>query len=254
MARSIEAVSFDLWDTMIADQTDEPERKSRGLRTKVDERRYLVHEALARHRDIAFDVVAAACRVADTAARKVWLERHVTWTARERLCVVLEGLGRELPGDDLDRLATQHETMEIDVPPDAVPGIGEALAVLGERYRLCVVSDTLISPGRVLRALLAHHGLDRHFGVFVFSDEIGCSKPDPRTFQAAAGKLGVDPGAMAHVGDREGTDIAGAHAVGMKAVLFTARRRTDEATTSADAVCRRAADLPAIIDGLSGAP
>ena len=254
MARTIEAVSFDLWDTMIADQTDEPKRKSRGLRSKVDERRHLVHEALARHGDISFDVVAAACHFADMAFRKVWLGQHVTWTVRERLCVLLDDLGRELPGDELDRLVARHETMEIDVPPDAIPGIGEALAALGERYRLCVVSDALISPGRVLRALLAHHGLDRHFSAFVFSDEIGCAKPDPRTFHAAAEQLGVDPGAMVHIGDREGTDVAGAHAVGMKAVLFTARCRADEASTTAEAVCRRAADLPAIIDGLAGAP
>ena len=73
VTQRIEAVSFDLWDTMIADQTDEPKRKSRGLRTKVDERRHLVHEALARHGEISVDVVAAACRVVDKAARKVWL-------------------------------------------------------------------------------------------------------------------------------------------------------------------------------------
>ncbi len=251
MTQRIEAVSFDLWDTMIADRTDEPKREAQGLRTKVDERRHLVHEALARHGEISFDVVAAACRDADEAFREVWLGKHVTWTVRERLSVVLDGLGRELPADSFDRLVARHETMEIDVPPDAIDGIGEALAALGERYRLCVVSDALISPGRVLRELLAHHGLERHFGVFVFSDEIGCSKPDPRTFRSAAKQLGVDPGAMVHVGDREGTDVAGAHAVGMKAVLFTARRTVDEAITSADAVCRRAADLPAIIDGLA---
>ena len=251
MARTIEAVSFDLWDTMIADQTDEPKRKSRGLRSKVDERRHLVHEALARHGGIAFDVVAAACRVADTAFRKVWLGQHVTWTVRERLCVMLDGLGRELPGDELDRLVARHETMEIDVPPDAIPGIGEALAALGERYRLCVVSDALISPGRVLRALLAHHGLDRHFSAFVFSDEIGCSKPDPRMFHAAAEQLGVDLAAMVHIGDRDHNDVKGPQALGMKAVLFTAVRDADENDTSADAICRDHAELPAIIDRLA---
>ena len=87
----------------------------------------------------------------------------------------------------------------------------------------------------------------------MFSDEVGCSKPDPRMFRLAAERLGVDLGAMVHIGDREDTDIKGAHAVGMKAVLFTAVRRVDESTTGADAVCRRAADLPAVVDRLAGA-
>ena len=253
MTQRIEAVSFDLWDTMIADQTDEPKRKSRGLRTKVDERRHLVHEALARHGEISFDVVAAACRVADTAARKVWLERHVTWTARERLGVLLDGLGRELPANELDRLAAQHETMEIDVPPDPVPGTGAALAALAGRYKLAVVSDALVTPGRVLRELLAHHGLERHFAAFAFSDEVGCAKPDARMFRAAADELGVEPGEMVHVGDREHNDVRGAQALGMKAVLFTGVRNADEAATGADAVCRSHADLPAMIDRLAAA-
>ena len=39
--------------------------------------------------------------------------------------------------------------------------------------------------------------------------------------------------------------------LGMKAVLFTAVRDVDRDRTSADAVCDRHADLPAIIDKLA---
>ena len=41
-------------------------------------------------------------------------------------------------------------------------------------------------------------------------------------------------------------------ALGMMAVLFSGVRDVDEATTSADAVCRDHAELPAIIDRLAG--
>ncbi len=253
MAERIEAVTLDLWDTMIADQTDEPKREARGLRRKTDEHRHLIHRALVRHGAIPPDVVAAAYDVTDVVFKKVWHDHHVTWTMPERLKVLLAGLGRELPGDEFDGLVMRLETMEFDVPPDAVPGIADALAALHESYKLCVVSDALVTPGRVLRELLGHYGLDRFFSAFVFSDEVGCSKPDPRMFHLAAERLGVDLGAMVHIGDREDTDIKGAHAVGMKAVLFTAVRRADESTTGADAVCRRAADLPAVVDRLAGA-
>ncbi len=253
MAERIEAVTFDLWDTMIVDASDEPKREARGLRGKLAECRHLVHEAVSRHGEVAFDTVATAYDVADAAFDRVWMTLGVTWTVRERLDIVLGGLGRELPDEELDRLVARHEAMEIEVPPDAAPGIADALSALRGRYKLAVVSDALITPGRVLRQLLAHHGLERYFSAFAFSDEIGCAKPDGRMFRAAAEGLGVDPAEMVHVGDREHNDVGGAHALGMKAVLFTVIRDADEAATSADAVCRRAADLPAIIDRLGGA-
>ena len=42
----IKAVTFDLWDTMVVDESDEPKRAAQGLRSKRDERRHLVWEAL----------------------------------------------------------------------------------------------------------------------------------------------------------------------------------------------------------------
>ncbi len=250
MAGNIEAITFDLWDTMIRDESDEPRRKARGLGSKHDDRRRLLHEALASVAEIPYATVATAYDVADAAFTKVWKEHHITWTQRERLGVLLAGLGRELPPDALDRLVETTENMEIDVPPDTVEGIAAALETLAGRYKLCVISDTIVSPGTVLRRLLDHHGLLKHFGAFVFSDEAGCSKPNPRMFHLAAEQLGVDFARMVHIGDRDHNDIKGPQALGMKAVLFSAVRDVDEATTSADAICRDHADLPAIIERL----
>ncbi len=251
MARNIEAITFDLWDTMICDETDEPKRAAQGLASKPRARRELLHEALGRHGEIAYETLSAAYDVADAAFNKVWKGHAVTWTVAERLRVLLAGLGRELPAAEFERVVEATENMEIEVPPGAVPGVAEALAALAGRYKLCVVSDALISPGRVLRRVLAHNGLEDYFDGFVFSDEIGCSKPDPRMFQAAAEQLGVGLEAMVHVGDRDHNDVKGPQALGMKAVLFTAVRKADENNTSADAICRDHAELPGIIERLA---
>ncbi len=251
MAARIKAVSFDLWDTMIEDESDEPKRKARGLGSKRDDRRRLVHEALDRDEAIAYETVAVAYDVADAAFTKVWKEHHITWALRERLRVLLAGLGRGLPQDEIDRVVEATENMEIDVPPDAVPGVARAIEELAGRYKLCVVSDAIVSPGRVLRRLLDHHGLLGHFSGFVFSDEVGCSKPDPRMFHLAAEQLGVDLREMVHIGDRDPNDVKGPQALGMRAVLFSGIRDVDEATTSANAVCRDHAELPAIIERLA---
>ena len=251
MATSIEAITFDLWDTMICDETDEPRRAAQGLAPKPRARRELLHEALSRHGEISYQTLSTAYDVADAAFNKVWKGHAVTWTVAERLGVLLDGLGRELPADEFERVVEATETMEGTMPPDEVDGIGQALAVLAGRYKLCVVSDALVSPGRVLREMLRRHGLEDYFQGFVFSDEIGCSKPDPRMFQAAAEQLGVGLEAMVHIGDRDHNDVKGPQALGMKAVLFTAVRDADENTTSADAICRDHADLPGIIDRLA---
>ena len=249
----IRAITFDLWDTVIHDDSDEPKRAAAGLPSKREARRALVREALTGHSAVPPDVVDAAYDVADAAFNKVWHDQHVTWSVGERLSVLLRGLGRELPDAVLAGVTARIEEMEIEVMPDPVPGIGDAIETLAARYPLAVVSDAIHSPGRCLREWLERHGLLHHFGAFAFSDEVGRSKPHPDMFHRAAAGLGVDVNEMLHVGDREHNDVRGPHALGMKAILFTATRDRDRAGSAADAVCERAADLPGAVDRLAGA-
>ena len=251
MDRSIKAVTFDLWDTIVDDDSDEPRRRAMGLRTKADERRHLAWEALNSHAPISQEAVSRAYDVAEAAFNHVWKRHSITWTVDERLGVLLKGLGRDLPAGDMAALAGALGRMEGDVPPDPVPGIADALAALSRRYKLCVVSDAIVTPGEGLRELLEGHGLKKYFSGFAFSDEVGRSKPHRRMFECAARQLGVEVSEMVHVGDRDHNDIKGPQALGMKAVLFTATRDADKGSTSADAVCERHADLPGIIDALA---
>jgi putative hydrolase of the HAD superfamily len=249
---AIKAISFDLWDTIVHDDSDEPKRTAKGLPGKREARRRLLHAALAEDAPIAYETVALAYDVADAAFNKVWREHHITWTIGERLGVALRGLGRTLPEAALAKVVAAHERMEIEIRPDCIEGIGEALAALATRYKLCIASDAIVSPGWALRELLESYGLARHFSAFAFSDEVGRAKPDRAMFASAASALGVELAQMVHVGDREHNDVKGPHALGMKAILFTGSRDADRAATTADAVCERHADLPAIVDRLSG--
>jgi putative hydrolase of the HAD superfamily len=249
----IKAITFDLWDTIVHDDSDEPKRAAMGLRSKRQERRHLLWEALNGRAPIAPRTVSLAYDVGDAAFNKVWHDQHVTWTIAERLTVILKGLGRTLPHDAFAALVKAHEKMELDVPPDPIDGIGEALQDLARRYRLCVVSDAIVSPGWALRQLLEGHGLKRHFSGFAFSDEVGHSKPHRAMFESAADQLGVALDEMVHIGDREHNDVKGPHALGMKAVLFTGSRDADRARSTADAICERHSELPRVIDVLARA-
>ena len=249
----IKGVTFDLWDTMVRDDSDEPKRAARGLRAKFAERRHLLWEALNAVEPIEENRVTLAYDVADAAFNRVWHDQFVTWTIAERLQVALTGLGRSLPDDVFARVVRAHEDMEVELPPDPIEGIGAALADLAQRYKLCVVSDTIVTPGRGLRAVLDQHGLIGHFSGFAFSDEVGHSKPHRAMFQAAADQLGLALDELVHIGDRDHNDVKGPQALGMKAVLFTGARDRDSATTSAEAVCASHADLPGVIDRLAAA-
>ena len=250
---TLKAVTFDLWDTIVHDDSDEAKRAAQGLRSKREERRHLVWEALNAVEPIAPELVSLAYDTADAGFNVVWKENHINWTVEQRLRVVLKGLGRSLPGDAMARLIERTGAMEVEISPDPIEGIGEALQALAQRYKLAIVSDSIVTPGTGLRAILDKYGLQRHFEGFAFSDEVGHSKPHRSMFDSAAGQLGVEVSELVHIGDRDHNDVKGPHAIGAKAILFTGSRPDDREMTTADAICEHHRDLPAIVDRLAQA-
>jgi putative hydrolase of the HAD superfamily len=247
----IRAITFDLWDTVFVDDSDEPKRADQGLAAKPIERRNLVEKFLKQTNPVARELIDVAYDTTDAAFRQVWYGRNITWTVHERLAVLLKRLDRQLPPGQMDELVRLHEDMELGPRPDIASGVGQALKELHGRYRLGVISDAIFSPGRALRQLLEHYDLLKYFDSFIFSDEIGAAKPMPVVFDAAAGELGVEPSQLCHIGDREAKDIAGPHAVGAKAILCTVVKDRGSEKTAADAICRSFEELPAIVENLS---
>ncbi len=245
--RKVGVLTFDLWDCLFRDDSDEPKRTAAGRPPKPVERRSLVHEYLSQHAPIDRAVVDLAYDVTDAAFRKVWHDQHVTWTVAERLSVLLDGLKRKLPPADFDRLVRLHEEMELEFRPDPAPGAVEALRALHGRYPLAIVSDAIFSPGRALRELLRGAGMLDYFDFFVFSDELGYSKPHPAVFAAVAQHYGIDIADIVHIGDRPHNDIGGPHAVGARAVLLTVVKQRDLEGHVPDAVCDDYGKLPDII-------
>ena len=247
MPAMVKALSFDLWDTVIHDDSDEPKREKMGLPSKAAQRRILAHAALAQHGAIDKHVVDVAFDTTDAAFRQVWYGLSVTWSVRERVGVLLKGLKRDLPKAELDEFIDALERMELEVQPDPVPGALAALKALKGKYKIAVISDAIYTPGRNLRKLLELWGVKDCFDHFVFSDEVGCSKPDPRCFTEAAKGLGVAVTDLVHLGDRVEKDVDGAVAVGARAVLIPITRKPTASPDKAAAVCDDYAKLPEIL-------
>ncbi len=247
---TIKAVSFDLWDTVFADDTDEPKRAAAGLEPKPVARRELVHRYISKQTPVERALVDCAYDTADAAFRMVWYKQHVTWSVLERLMLVLEGLKTTLEKNDLLELVRAHETMELEVSPELVPGVAQAIRDLSSRYTLLVISDTVFSPGWALRKMLAKYDLEKYFSGFLFSDEAGMSKPTPELFHRAAKLAGCDIEQLVHIGDREDKDVFGPKAVGAKAIFMTAAVDRGSDDTVADAICSDYSDLQNIISSM----
>lgn len=247
----IKAITFDLWDTVIHDDSDEPKRIAAGELSKREARRQLATDAFSENAKTDRRDVLIAYDTMEAAFSHVWHDQHVTWTVAERIAVLEKGLGHELASETERRLVNALEEMEIAIAPDPVPGVADALKDLSRRFKLGVVSDAIYTPGRCLRQWLEMHGLKQYFHGFAFSDEVGRSKPHRSMFASVADQLGVRIEEMLHIGDRDHNDVKGPHNLGMKAILFTATRSLDKNDTSADAVCERYADLPGIIDHIA---
>lgn len=235
--KRIGVVTFDLWDCVFCDETDEPKRAAAGLPSKYEARRQLLHEALNQHGPIDRAAVDIAFDVADQAFRKVWHEQYVTWTTPERIQVILAGLNRNLPKSDMDAVSDAIERMELDYSPDLAAGVREGLESIHGKYKLAVVSDAIFSPGKYLRELLKKYDLYSYFDFFSFSDEIGHSKPHPAMFEAVAEHFGVECADIVHIGDRPHNDIGGPHAIGARGVLLTVVKNRPLDDHTPDAVC-----------------
>lgn len=250
MSKPIKTVSFDLWDTVFIDDSDEPKRAAAGLPPKSIQRRQLVQQFLERQGPIARELVDRCYDTTDAAFREVWYGQNVTWPVRVRLTILLQGLGRKLPENEFAELVRLHEDMELEVKPDLLLGVGEALESIKGKYKLAVISDAIFSPGRALRELLRHYDLLHYFDYFVFSDEVGYSKPDPRAFHMVAKNTGCSLEEIVHLGDREAKDIAGPHAVGARGILVPIAKDRGGPNSKADAVCRDFRELAAILQKL----
>jgi putative hydrolase of the HAD superfamily len=251
----ISAITFDFWDTIAVDDSDEPKRAALGLPGKAEARVQLFAERIvARYPHITYEQAAEAYRQANQQFRHDWHENHRTPGVPARIYDAYTHLGlKPPPGSyarlvrEIDELVREIETMEIRIPPNFAEGVHNTLALLAEDYKLGIISDTIHTRGNGLRQLLMQQGLLQYFSYFVFSDEVGAAKPSLQVFRQASLGLGFPPWQIVHIGDRESNDVDGPLTVGMRAILFTGIVDRGSARTRAHAVCRNFRDIPALV-------
>ena len=208
---------FDLWGTLI--QADGPEEG----RIRDELRQRMVSDSLA-ELGLSYEPhrMAKAFECAGTELAGVH-ESGRDLTAEGRTVLYMRHLDPEL-GDKLDsgawdRLHKAILTPALSTRPPVVPGAAETLRdVKALGLSIGLISNAGITPGFVLREILAGHGLLDHLDDTIFSDEAEMSKPTTAIFEMALDAFGVAPEDAAFAGDQPVLDVLGPQSAGIRAI------------------------------------
>ncbi len=100
---------------------------------------------------------------------------------------------------------------------DVIPTL-DVLSHLG--LKIGILGNVLFWPSRLTVSLLDRTGLSKYFSTYVFSDQVGFSKPDREAFLKYAEIVGCEPERIIHIGDNVVEDVGGALSSGFNAVLI----------------------------------
>lgn len=250
---AIRAVVFDLGHTLWDYAPTEAARRYNILR---------LHDRLAQDLAEATPEPSAIDRAIGAVARRWfrdWDERidgYVQPPSDRLIAEALGSLGLALPDSAVTELTAIFFGSELDMPvvePDTLAAIG---ALHGRGLALGCVTNTITTEAGI-RDALTRLGMMRYLRSVVASSATGYRKPHPSLFRRALEELDVAPEAAVFVGDRLFDDVAGAQAIGMRAVLTQQYRQEplDALDVAPDAVITRLAELPdaiARLDALAG--
>lgn len=245
----IKGVTIDLWGTLLLDSPAADERYRR-------ERLVRIAEALDdRGIEVPLSALARGYEESRRQLVKIWrqlrdvpVERHAA--------ILLHAVDPALPGrldaDGLAAVAWAYASPALDAPPPLDPGAAGALKGLNDRgIAVCLVSNTLRTPGTVLRRILKNEGLLDEFTSMVFSDECGIRKPASGIFHEALRRLGVPAQQAVHVGDDVRLDVEGARMANMRVIHLGGGRASDDMP---DASIQGLSELLAAVDWLETTP
>lgn len=202
---AIEAVFFDIGDTLVFDDPPLPKRLASAARSA------------------GLTLNPARLPEAFRAAEAYGVQKYVdgiAWDApgalREIVAVLLNAL-KQPPLTDSQWTALASAFASAPFTRYAPP---EAHALLTELTRRGFLLGAISDWEDTLPDVLTEMGLLPYFRALSVSACVGVTKPNTRLFEDALAQIPLPPDACLHVGDWYELDTAGARAAGMNALLF----------------------------------
>ena len=211
----IKAVTFDLWNTLFSNVSYSRERFDYLIKKLESEAISFNEGELKRVFDKMFSFAHWY--------RESLANKHI-YTAT-RFEEMLKKINIQLESEIFNEIVMNFESTMLTIKPPLKNNVRETLENLFPDYKIGLISDTGITPGRIIRNVLEEYELLKFFEVTLFSDETGIYKPHASVFQLALKKLGVKPQNTAHVGDLLPTDIKGAKESNIASIWINDRKQ-----------------------------
>lgn len=207
------ALSLDLWfTTLYYELADEAAWREERLDVLS------AHLRDARERSLSRVQIADATEQVRADLRQSGRDSDVV-DPRDIIEAIAARLGAHATGD-LEALAIPYSAAGLERrPPQLADGVLEVVRALDARGVPVVAVTNTGRREASWRSLFSRVG-GPPFRHIVTSCELGRKKPDAALFHEAARRLGLEPSAIVHVGDRWELDVAGARAAGCGAVVF----------------------------------
>ncbi len=222
---NIQAVTYDMFDTLVQWTSTSTERKTLMYRQGSE---YLRQHGFAitedEYRGLRDDVWYRQFK-------KPAHDQGKDFKAMDAFCVMIDILsrkqGRALAPGEKEKLAAGLERVYINIDADTavvIPGIKTTLEGLkNQGKKLAVISNHPYCQDSV-EELLRKFGLRQYFDVVVVSSEVGFEKStkdeNGTIFREAYSQLGVDPSQAIHVGDSHANDQLAPAKIGLRGVVF----------------------------------
>jgi len=204
----IQAITFDLWNTIFINKFYS------DLRLK-----YLIQFLESKEILYSLDKIKVAFRSAFSLAERYYNENNHIYT-EDRIANMLNILNLDMTKTHKNLIKEEFERIMLNDPPSLKKGVKETLEELSLNYKIGLISNTGITPGRIINKVFQEYDVFKFFNVQIYSDEIGFYKPHPILFKTALRELKSSPQNSIHIGDKLETDIKGAKDFNMFTIWF----------------------------------
>ncbi|MFW9823842.1 MAG: HAD family hydrolase [Candidatus Thorarchaeota archaeon] len=237
----IQAITFDLWNTLFSNKSYSERRLNQFFEFLQNRQIFLPLDTFTEsfHSKFHFSEVTFE----EIEFRHIYTE--------DRILNVLESIDAIIPQSDVNLLKERFESEMLQDPPLLKEGVKKTLEFIAPDYQIGLISNTGVTPGRVISKVLEEYNILQYFDCTVYSDETGLFKPHPKMFEIPLEKFKVKRENAVHIGDMLETDIKGANDFNMKSVWLNDRNSPGSNEIIPDYEIKQISDIISIIESLS---
>lgn len=194
-------ISFDLWETLVYSNPEYKKERTEFIKSLRP--------------NLSVEEIESICRCVKRDLNELVEEQGLSFTSDESLGILFKKLGFQ-DNSDFRYFANRIKDLFLEHLPLLYPDTIETLKYYKEQgYTLCLSSNTLFIDKHTILEALNKIGLHKfmsanYFDAFVFSDEVGYSKPHINFFKQVQIRTGALRYEILHVGDNKKTDVQGA--------------------------------------------